>query len=88
MKVLFLNSFKKDLIKITNVKLKNQIKEVIIAVEAAESLAALPNVKKIQGYATAYRIRIGDYRLGLYLENGIVEMARLVKRNDIYKVFP
>lgn len=88
MKVLFLNSFKKDLIKITNVKLKNQIKEVIIAVEAAESLTVLHNVKKIQGYAAAYRIGIGDYRLGLYLENGTVEMARLVKRNDIYKVFP
>lgn len=88
MKVLFLNSFKKDLIKITNVKLKVQIKAVIIAVEAAESLTALPNIKKIQGYSTAYRIRIGDYRLGLYLENGTVEMARLVKRNDIYKVFP
>lgn len=88
MKVLFLNSFKKDLIKISNAKLKAQIKEVIIAVEAAESLTALPNVKKLQGYLNAYRIRIGDYRLGIYLENGTVEMARLVKRNDIYKVFP
>jgi mRNA interferase RelE/StbE len=88
MKVVFLNSFKKDLIKITNVKLKGQIKIVIKAVEEAESLKALPNIKKIQGYPTAYRIRIGDYRLGLYFENGAVEMARLVKRNDIYKVFP
>jgi mRNA interferase RelE/StbE len=88
MKVIFLNSFKKDLIKISNVKLKAQIKAVIVAVESAESLAALPNVKKIQGYPAAYRIRIGDYRLGLYLENGQIEMARLVKRNDIYKVFP
>lgn len=88
MKVVFLNSFKKDLIKISNVKLKGQIKEVIIAVESAESLVSLPNVKKIQGYTDAYRIRIGDYRLGLFMENGQIEMARLVKRNDIYKVFP
>ncbi|MBE0424936.1 MAG: plasmid stabilization protein [Lutibacter sp.] len=88
MKVVFLNSFKKDLIKISNVKLKGQIKEVIIAVELAESLAFLPNVKKMQGYSNAYRIRIGDYRLGLFIENGQIEMVRLVKRNDIYKVFP
>ncbi|HEY9169398.1 MAG TPA: plasmid stabilization protein [Lutibacter sp.] len=88
MKVVFLSSFKKDLVKINNLKLKGQIKAVIIAVEVAESLKELPNVKKIQGYPTAYRIRIGDYRLGLYIENGIIEMARLVKRNDIYKVFP
>ena len=88
MNVVFLNSFKKDVLKITNVKLKEQVKSVILAVEVAESIKELTNLKKLKGYPTAYRIRIGDYRLGLYIEKEKVEMARLVKRNDIYKVFP
>lgn len=88
MKVVFLNSFKKDLNNITLVKFKDKVKAVILAVEKAESLKELPNLKKLIGHPTAYRIRIGDYRLGMYIENNQVEMVRLVKRNDIYKVFP
>jgi len=88
MNVVFLNSFKKDLLKITNVKLKEQVKSVILAIEVAKSIKDLTNLKKLKGFHTAYRIRIGDYRLGLYIENESVKMARLVKRNDIYKVFP
>lgn len=87
MKVVFLNSFKKDVLKISNVKLKEQVKSVILAIEVAESIKELTNLKKLKGYSTAYRIRIGDYRLGFYYDNEVVEMARLVKRNDIYKVF-
>lgn len=88
MKVVFLNSFKKDVLKITNVKGREQVKLVILAIEVAESLKELTNLKKLKSYSTAYRIRIGDYRLGFYYDNEVVEMVRLVKRNDIYKAFP
>lgn len=88
MKVVFLNSLKKDLAKITNLKLKEQLKSIILTLEGAASLSELPNLKKMKGHPTAYRIRIGDYRLGLYAEHDTVEIARLVKRNDIYKIFP
>ncbi|PKP51765.1 MAG: plasmid stabilization protein [Bacteroidetes bacterium HGW-Bacteroidetes-12] len=88
MKVIFLNSFKKDLLKITNVKEREQVKTIILEIEKAENLKELTNLKKLKGYSTAYRIRIGNYRLGFYYDNETIEMARLVKRNDIYKVFP
>jgi len=48
MNVVFLNSFKKDVLKITNVKLKEQVKSVILAVEVAESIKELTNLKKIK----------------------------------------
>lgn len=88
MKVVFLNSFKKDLQRLTNAKLKAQIKEVILTTETAENLAQFKNVKKMKGHSFAYRIRIGDYRLGFYLEENTIVMTRFLKRNDIYKVFP
>jgi mRNA interferase RelE/StbE len=89
MKVVFLNSFKKDIIKITDLKLKAKIKSVIIELENADNLNQTSNLKKMKGYPNAYRIRIGDYRLGFYLDNDNgIELARFVKRNDIYKLFP
>ncbi|WP_374754821.1 type II toxin-antitoxin system RelE family toxin [Dyadobacter psychrophilus] len=44
--------------------------------------------KKLKGFSNAYRIRIGDYRVGIFVENNIVELARIAHRKDIYKVFP
>lgn len=39
--------------------------------------------------ANAYRIRVGDYRIGLYIfEDGTAELAYVRHRRDIYKVFP
>ena len=40
--------------------------------EAAESLKSIPNTKKLKGHKTAYRTRVGDYRLGFFLENSII----------------
>lgn len=88
MKVVFLNSFKKDLQRLTNAKLKLQIKEVIVAAENAENINELKGIKKMKGHPFAYRIRIGDYRLGFYLEDNTIVMTRFLKRSDIYKVFP
>ena len=88
MEVIFLRSFLNDLKKINDAKLKSKIKEFIIEIENSEDLEALVHVKKLKGFSTAYRCRIGDYRLGFYFNDHVVELARFVKRNDIYKVFP
>jgi len=88
MKVIFLNSFKKDLKKIKSNSLKSKIKDVIIDIEKAGDLKSIKNSKRLAGNSTAYRIRTGNYRLGYYYENDTVELARFLKRNDIYKVFP
>ncbi len=88
MKVLFLNSFKKDLKKIKSASLKLKIKTVIINLENATDLNEIVNIKKLSGSNYAYRVRIGDYRMGFYFENRTVLIARFLKRSDIYKVFP
>ena len=88
MEVVFLRSFFKDLKKIKNKRLKQKVKDLIVNLENAETLEDVSNVIKMKGYAIALRVRIADYRLGLYYENQVVEIARFVKRNDIYKVFP
>jgi mRNA interferase RelE/StbE len=42
----------------------------------------------LKGHKFAYRIKIGDYRIGIFVESKVVEMARFEHRKDIYKVFP
>lgn len=88
MEVVFLRSFLDDIKKISDKKLKAKIKVFIIELEHAETLEGISNVIKIKGFSTAYRLRIGDYRLGFFKDDNIIELARFVKRNDIYKVFP
>lgn len=88
MEVIFLRSFLNDIKKLNDKKLKEKIKEFILNLEKSETIEDVHNVKKLKGYSTAYRWRTGDYRLGFYKNENSIEIARFVKRNDIYKVFP
>lgn len=88
MKVEFLSKFTSDLDKIKNPSLKKRVNRVIEEVELAESIFKIRNIKKLASDKISYRIRIGDYRVGIYFENNVVEFARIVHRKDIYKVFP
>ena len=88
MKIVFLKSFIKDVQKIKDPKVARKIEQIIFDLKAAVSLEELSNVKKMKGYSIAYRIRTGSYRMGIYKENEHVELARILKREDIYKVFP
>jgi len=78
----------KDLDKISKASIKKDISTIIEQVENAVSLSEINNIKKLKGYLFAYRIRSGDYRIGLVIENNVVEFARVAHRKDIYKVFP
>lgn len=88
MRVVFLQKFDKDIDLINDDRIKQSLIDVIINVELAEKLSEINNLKKIKGDKTAYRIRVGNYRIGLFFENEIVMFARFVHRKDIYKVFP
>jgi len=88
MKAVFLNSFKKDLKKIKGKTLKLKIKNCIINLEYISNLKDIKNCKKLSGSYNAYRIRIGDYRLGFYLDDNTIFLVRFLKRSDIYRVFP
>lgn len=88
MKVEYLKQFSKDLLKINDEILKNNLFDCIVALKEAENLNVLSNVKKLKGHSEAYRIRIGKYRLGFFFDGEVVELARFAKREDIYKLFP
>ena len=47
------------------------------------------DIRKIQGYKSYFRIRMGDYRIGCEIERGNkITFYRVKNRRDIYRVFP
>lgn len=88
MKTAFRKSFLKDIQKTTNPKLKNSIREVIQHVEDANDVSSIKNLKKLSGYKAYYRIRLGDFRIGLEISNNTVTFVTFDNRKDIYKKFP
>ncbi len=88
MTVTFSNTFHKSIHKLKSPGLVNELKDVILTLENSVELQSVPNVKKLKGAKTAYRIRIGDYRVGFYYEEGVILLQIFAHRKDIYKVFP
>ncbi|MEO9210082.1 MAG: type II toxin-antitoxin system RelE/ParE family toxin [Ginsengibacter sp.] len=88
MKVEFLKKFSKDIDEIKLKTVKQSLRRLVENMENIDSLDEIPNLKKLKGYKTAYRARVGDYRLGFFFENSTILLARFIHRKDIYKVFP
>ena len=89
MKVEFDKSFEKSLSKIQNPIILQRLSRIITQLEVSSSLSQVRNIKKLTGYSKYYRIRIGDYRIGLELINRTtIRCIIIVHRKDIYKIFP
>lgn len=88
MKTLFERSFGRDLKKIKDKRLLKQVRKVIDQVEATASLSEITNLKKMQGFDAYYRIRVGDYRIGIEVLEGQVIFVCFLNRKDIYRYFP
>jgi mRNA interferase RelE/StbE len=86
--VRFNESFVKDLRNIKDKGLLARARELIESVEQAQHLGQVANLKKLRGGSNYYRIRIGDYRIGLTVEGDVVTFVRFLHRKDIYRYFP
>ncbi|HEU0015657.1 MAG TPA: type II toxin-antitoxin system RelE/ParE family toxin [Longimicrobium sp.] len=88
MKSSFTSSFLRDVRKLPDEAVREQVRRAILEVEAAPDLRSVPHVKKLSGNGPYYRIRIGDYRIGMSLHDDVVTFVRVLPRRDIYRYFP
>ncbi|HEY9628878.1 MAG TPA: type II toxin-antitoxin system RelE/ParE family toxin [Coleofasciculaceae cyanobacterium] len=88
MKVEFRKSFEKDLRKLRDASLLQRIKAAIEEVESAESLETVSNLSKLKAEGNHYRIKIGDYRIGIAVQSNSVDFIRVLHRKEIYRYFP
>ena len=88
MKILYYKSFEKDLSRIKDPKLSLAVEFAIKQIKLANTLSEMSNVKKMKGYKSAYRIRIGDHRIGFLFDGDAVCLAAIGDRKNFYKSFP
>lgn len=88
MRVEFRESFAKDLKNVKDKGLLKRAKEVVESVERANTLDEIHNLKKLKGSGNYFRLRVGDYRVGIALEDDVVIFVRFLNRKDTYKYFP
>ena len=88
MKVQFQESFLKDVEALGDSAIKKRVRKAIAQAEQAAALKDIRNLKKLKGGDEYYRIRIGDYRLGLVLQKDTIIFVRCLHRKDICRYLP
>ncbi len=85
MKILTDRSFERDAKKLLqSVQLK--VKLAIDSILQASNLSSL-QVTKMEGAKNAYRLRVGYYRIGFYLEYEIIVLSRVLKSEGDISIF-
>ena len=56
----------------------------------SENPFGLRYVEKMKGYSDKYKIRIGDYRIGINIDSASrrIICQRIAHRREIYRIFP
>jgi mRNA-degrading endonuclease RelE of RelBE toxin-antitoxin system len=82
-------TFLKDLKNLKGTPAYQRIFEIAFTIILnAKNLEELSNVKVMQGHSNRYRIRVGDYRIGIEVFENNVEIVRSLHRKDFYRYFP
>ena len=68
-------------------KILLRIADCIENVRNAANIKEIKDIQKMKGSKSSFRIRIGDYRVGLVLEKNVFDFVRFLPRKDIYKFF-
>ena len=86
--VVVTKQFEKDVRKELSKSYQQQLAGILEKLQEANSIKEVSNIKKLKGYKSAYRARMGDYRIGFILEGNVVKLSRVMHRSEIYKYFP
>jgi mRNA interferase RelE/StbE len=88
MKIITTKLFEKDILRVTDKKLAIRLNQILSEIEISKSISQIKNLKKIKGYSDYFRVRLGDYRLGVKFENDGIYLLRFMHRKEIYRYFP
>jgi mRNA interferase RelE/StbE len=88
MKVLIDKSFDRDVKKYATDDVKKTIANVIDEIRDAGSINEIAHCKKLKGSKNAFRIRVGNYRIGFVYEKNAIAFVRFLHRDKIYSYFP
>ena len=87
MEIIITKTFEKQL-KLVPKYIRESAIAVLEALETAKKVTEIKDLKKLSGYTNYYRIRIGNYRMGLQIINPTIIVVTILHRGTIYKLFP
>ncbi|MEO1801529.1 MAG: type II toxin-antitoxin system RelE/ParE family toxin [Cyanobacteria bacterium J06629_2] len=72
------------------IKNQSRIESIIFNELESANPFDLGYMKKMKGYKDKYKIRVGDYRVGLTIDKNsqTIICQRVAHRREIYKIFP
>ena len=88
MQIEITRKFRKQVEDCKDQRIKSKVLQIIEDVISVETMNGFTNLKKLTGYKSSYRIRLGSYRLGILIKDDTVIFAAFDHRSDIYKFFP
>jgi mRNA-degrading endonuclease RelE of RelBE toxin-antitoxin system len=88
-KTLYLPSFLTDLKALKSTRVSSPIKTLVFEkIPSCSTLDEIRKLTKLTGYDDAYRIRVDDYRIGIFINGDTLTFARVLHRKEIYRYFP
>ena len=80
MRVSFSRHFNKQLSYSNDKRLAIAVFKTIQMIKEAQRPEQIPRLKKLKGHPNAFRLRVGDFRIGLFIEGNKVDFAALAHR--------
>ncbi len=81
MEVQYRQAFLKDLKQLKSSTSYQRIYDLAFTtLESINTLEEISDIKAMRGYAGRYRIRIGDYRIGIEVNEAVIEVMRVLHR--------
>lgn len=70
--------------------IQTRVEPIVFTGLEVENPFKLGYLEKMKGYSDKYKIRVGDYRIGITVEKEahILVCDRIAHRRDIYRIFP
>lgn len=85
----YLPGFLKDIKALKSTPYFESIKSLVFEeIPLLESFEEISNLKKLTGYENTYRIRVGNYRIGVTFDGDMITFYRVLHRKDFYRYFP
>ncbi|MEW6606563.1 MAG: type II toxin-antitoxin system RelE/ParE family toxin [bacterium] len=89
MKILYRELFLKDLKELKKQPIYKQIVELAFTtLPKVKTLREVWGIKAMKRYPKRYRIRVGNYRIGIEVKDDTIEIMRVLHRGEFYRYFP
>ncbi len=88
-KVEYTKRFLKELFELPK-EIQVQAERIVFEDLLTSNPFSLGYLERMKGYPDKYKIRLGDYRIGITIDkkNNSIICQRIAHRKDIYRIFP